>query len=61
MGIENNTNDEDMKYYEPIGGWTTSNPGVEYLKSMSFLLNMIKQNLMLYMKKQQVIQVKQLS
>ena len=33
--LKNNTDDEDMKYYEPIGGWTTSNPGVEYLKSMS--------------------------
>ena len=35
--LKNNTDDEDMKYYEPIGGWTTSNPGVEYLKSMSSL------------------------
>ena len=33
--LKNNTDDEHMKYYEPVGGWTTSNPGVEYLKSMS--------------------------
>lgn len=33
--LKNNTEDKDMRYYEPIGGWTTSNPGVEYLKSMS--------------------------
>ena len=35
--LKNNTDDEDMKYYEPIGGWTTSNPGVEYLKTWSSL------------------------
>lgn len=32
-----NVNDADMVYYEPVLGWKTSNPGVEYLKSMSFI------------------------
>ena len=32
---KNATTDADLKYDEPIGGWSTSNPGVEYLKSMS--------------------------
>lgn len=34
--LKNKTDDENMKYYEPISGWTTSNPGVEYLKRMNF-------------------------
>lgn len=30
--------DNNMKYYGPIGGWSSSNGGVEYIKKMVFLL-----------------------
>lgn len=34
---KNITDEENMKYYEPIGGWATSNAGVEQLKTYGAL------------------------
>lgn len=36
--LQNTSSKEEMKYYGPVGGWSSSNGGVEYIKSMGFLL-----------------------
>ena len=38
---QNEATDENKKYYAPVGGWSSSNGGVEYLKNMGGLLEMM--------------------
>ncbi len=38
---QNEATDENKKYYGPVGGWSSSNGGVEYLKNMGGLLAMM--------------------
>ena len=35
---QNEATEENMKYYGPVGGWSSSNGGVEYLKRLGFIM-----------------------
>lgn len=35
---QNEATEENMKYYGPVGGWSSSNGGVEYLKKLGFIM-----------------------
>lgn len=47
---QNKATEENMKYYGPVGGWSSSNGGVEYLKTMGGFLAMMNDGVNPYSK-----------